>query len=748
MRLVRPLLAGLLTLLLCTVSLTPVGASGRTNLAGANLPKVGIEMDGRIMDFNGYLVESRTMVPLRAIFEALGAVIEWNGETYTVTATKGQRVVVLTVGQTDATIDGKPVTIPVPPVLIDSRTYVPLRFVAEAMDTVVDWNGTAYTAIIKSGSDCALPPFQVHEGSINPVGETWGRCGSPHIVKGTFSVEGESSPILSIQEGAVVRFAEGASIKVGWSEPGGLMVYGTEKAPVTFTADTSGPQPGFWEGIRFGTQALQNNSSIEYAKVEYAGTSEAGAILVDASEGKQVEVIMKNVTLENNRYAGIQLKGMARLKSGSANLTITNTAVGGSEGGFPIITGTYGSHNLPTGTYRPNLKSAIKIDGTDGDYEIATNTTWKNLGVPYAINDTLWVEGDAAPTLTIEPGVISLWAPGTALYVGTWAPGTLVAEAPGVTKADLDLGLKLANDSAMAKECADCAKNKAIVFGSWNSAPSAGAWRGIAFRGVGEKSKLIGSVVAWGGAPDDDYPGSVYAGTSEYKTVKLLLAKSMIAGSAENGLFLQDGATLQAGSTGNYFVKNVYPVRASLDSIGSLSAENDYTGNENDAVVAGTETHQVTASATWQKLNVPYRVEDTLWIEGPRSPKLTLSPGTTLMFTPGNRLVVGFEESGDLIAVGTKDQPITFTGTAQRPGLWEGLSFNAGIGESRLENVIVEYAINGVTITQEVGRFIENSTFRNNKEWGIYLDGEVTTSHLEGNTFTNNGEGDESETYE
>jgi len=187
--------------------------------AGASLPTVNIMMDGQLMDFTGYLLGSSTVVPLRAIFETLGATIEWDGVNYAVTATKGNKVVYLKVGDTTAYVDGKPITLSVPPVLIDSRTFVPLRFVAESLDTQVGWIQETKTATISTGTECSIPPNQVHTGTIDPNGETWGRCGSPHIIRGTFLIEGDGSPILTITEGASIRFEAGARIVVGESAP-------------------------------------------------------------------------------------------------------------------------------------------------------------------------------------------------------------------------------------------------------------------------------------------------------------------------------------------------------------------------------------------------------------------------------------------------------------------------------------------------------------------------------------------------
>jgi len=94
------------------------------------------------MDVPPQLVDGRTLVPLRAIFEALGAELEWNPETRTVTGTKGDTIVILTVGSTTPTVNGQVVPIDVPARIVDDRTLVPLRFVAESFGVDVDWDGS------------------------------------------------------------------------------------------------------------------------------------------------------------------------------------------------------------------------------------------------------------------------------------------------------------------------------------------------------------------------------------------------------------------------------------------------------------------------------------------------------------------------------------------------------------------------------------------------------------------------------
>ncbi|WP_458411764.1 copper amine oxidase N-terminal domain-containing protein [Schinkia sp. CFF1] len=87
------------------------------------------------------LKDGRTLVPLRPIFESLGATIEFNSKTDMITATKGNRTVILRIGSKQATVSGNAVYLDVPSQLINNRTMVPLRFVSEAMGAAVTFDG-------------------------------------------------------------------------------------------------------------------------------------------------------------------------------------------------------------------------------------------------------------------------------------------------------------------------------------------------------------------------------------------------------------------------------------------------------------------------------------------------------------------------------------------------------------------------------------------------------------------------------
>lgn len=88
------------------------------------------------------------LVPLRATFESLGATVEWNSSTQTVTATREGRTVVLTIGSKTAYINGAPVSLSVEPQLINGYTMVPVRFVSEAFGGDVEWNGGSSSVVV------------------------------------------------------------------------------------------------------------------------------------------------------------------------------------------------------------------------------------------------------------------------------------------------------------------------------------------------------------------------------------------------------------------------------------------------------------------------------------------------------------------------------------------------------------------------------------------------------------------------
>lgn len=121
------------------------------NIAYAAEPiKVYIENSRLDMEVTPQIQNGRTLVPLRAIFEALGADINWDPVTRTVTGTKDNTIVTLTIDSKTAYINGTAKELDVPAVIVSGRTMVPARFIAESLGAVVGWDNDSKTVLVNS----------------------------------------------------------------------------------------------------------------------------------------------------------------------------------------------------------------------------------------------------------------------------------------------------------------------------------------------------------------------------------------------------------------------------------------------------------------------------------------------------------------------------------------------------------------------------------------------------------------------
>ncbi|MDR7870220.1 MAG: stalk domain-containing protein [Tissierellaceae bacterium] len=93
--------------------------------------------------------EGRTLIPVRAISEAMGADVAWNAEEKTVTITKDDKVIVFNLTENKVYVDEAEVTIDVPAEVMNNRTMVPLRFIAEQLGLVVEYDEEMQTIVIE-----------------------------------------------------------------------------------------------------------------------------------------------------------------------------------------------------------------------------------------------------------------------------------------------------------------------------------------------------------------------------------------------------------------------------------------------------------------------------------------------------------------------------------------------------------------------------------------------------------------------
>lgn len=137
-----------LTFIMCFAFTSPALATPTVNLDGQQLS----------FDVPPTIEDGRTLVPLRAIFEVMGATVSWDQATQTATAVKSDTTVVLKIGSTTPTINGQVKQLDVPAKIVNGRTLAPLRFVGEAFGGTVEWNQASQLISITSVPTSGTPP--------------------------------------------------------------------------------------------------------------------------------------------------------------------------------------------------------------------------------------------------------------------------------------------------------------------------------------------------------------------------------------------------------------------------------------------------------------------------------------------------------------------------------------------------------------------------------------------------------------
>ncbi|WP_224365595.1 hypothetical protein [Hyalangium versicolor] len=282
------------------------------------------------------------------------------------------------------------------------------------------WKGAwlaAALSLIGCGEDPPSP--SVHQGLISS-NQLWRASDNPHVVRGLVNVRGDSNPVLTLEEGVVVRFERDAALLIGdeTEEVGALRAVGSSSAPILFTADSDNPQPGYWGGIHMlGKSAA--GTVLSHATIEYAGglltlSSEPEETLKRTAAGLRVigdvdarapvrSVTVQDVIVQKSQNQGVVLVG-AGFTEDSHRLTVRDTmgvAVKASTNEVGTLPGDSALGNNSTNAVQVFLGS------------VTTTQTWPNLGVPYQFVDEtglgvpigLVVGSASSPTLTLSAGI-------------------------------------------------------------------------------------------------------------------------------------------------------------------------------------------------------------------------------------------------------------------------------------------------------------------------------------------------------
>jgi len=209
-------------------------------------------------DVEPTIINSRTMVPLRAIFEALNATVTWDDATKTATGVSadGLTTVKITLDSSVGLVNGKEVALDSPATIINGRFLVPVRFVSESLGSIVTWYPNSKTVAITdssiAGADSSASDFEgavkvikVTESGNNGAGDTIentidGNIGTAWSVNGT---DGEAWGIFELLEEVEIKkiiaaFKKGSERKYKFSIA--VSTDGVNYEEILTNAETSG----------------------------------------------------------------------------------------------------------------------------------------------------------------------------------------------------------------------------------------------------------------------------------------------------------------------------------------------------------------------------------------------------------------------------------------------------------------------------------------------------------------------------
>lgn len=212
---------------------------------------------------------------------------------------------------------------------------------------------------------------------------------------------------------------------------------------------------------------------------------------------------------------------------------------------------------------------------------------------------------------------------------------------------------------------------------------NAGSWRGILIDSNDSKNTLQYTQIDYAGGGD---LGAVIVTGSRLKmtdtTIRHSAAYGLNASYGGANLTLKDNVI--TASKAPMIMNGAYPTTISGGT---------YVGNETDAIFVISD--QITGQHNWTNLGIPYRIANRLVVIA--GGELTIQPGVTLEFEDDGELNVDEGASGSppsLIAVGTEQNPITFTGVNKVLGAWKGIYFDTPSPLNEIGFANISYASN------------------------------------------------------
>lgn len=532
---------------------------------------------------------------------------------------------------------------------------------------------------------------------------TWTAADNPHRISCDVEVQVAT---LTIEAGVEVYVASEKGLYVASDDlAASLKVNGTEALPVVFR-QASGSAAGYWDS--FSIEADAYDVELHHLQLIGGGSTSRAAFWVDS-----VEVLVDGLLVQDSGQSGIEFEGTGRFAASSRAVRVTGSAE------EPVLIEADAAHTVPEedSDYTGNGVDLIRVDAGTVDEPVE----WGDVGVPYAFDGDVRFEGAAgAPAvLTVLAGARLSFDDGGGLYFSQYdgASGLVVEGTP----------------------------DDPVVFTAL-AAPIPGAWDGIVIRAGADPDALSirNARIEWAG--DNSANGALVLDDVEAE-----IENVEIIGSSSDGVRLLDGAAFAPGSSGLSVTESDRPITLPAASLGSLLAVGPtLSGNTNDFVFL-TGDEDVTASATWSALDIPYWVTESLHLEGTAiSPAVvTIGPGATFYMEDDVAVYVAKDGGAAALRVaGTASEPVVFTAAESLSrGAWAGIGiYDAAVdAETVLEHLEVWYG-GGVNLQGNVHLVACNPTLDHvalysSADYGLYLTDDAAPT-LGTMTYGDNARGD------
>ena len=215
------------------IGLATAGGVLLFQVPGTAQSPIRVYVDGQPVNFDvpPNVIQGRVLVPLRGVFEKLGATVDYDAKTQHIVAVRRDQTVELTLGSRQARINDHPALLDVPAFTIGDRTMVPLRFVSESLGASVQWVEASRIILVgSSGAAPAQPPAAQAPPPPQTSGQTiTGRLltvttgDNPRIVVRS---NGQDQTIVVLPDTAIYRFD--AQTNAGGSAPLGALRRGDQ----------------------------------------------------------------------------------------------------------------------------------------------------------------------------------------------------------------------------------------------------------------------------------------------------------------------------------------------------------------------------------------------------------------------------------------------------------------------------------------------------------------------------------------